>query len=72
MIRSRIEHAHAVLIDVLRDLDIADQRERRVFEECLAAARRLGQARDLCHPRPEGVMVDATPETEDERLLQVA
>lgn len=51
MVRSRIEHAHAVVIAALRDLDLSDPHERRIFAACLVAARRLGDAREACDAR---------------------
>ena len=54
MVRSRIEHAQAILIDALRELDPSDARERAVFEACLVASRRLGDARELCDESSEG------------------
>jgi hypothetical protein len=51
MVRSRIEHAHAVVLAALRELDVADPQERRMFEACLVAVRRLGEVRDLCDER---------------------
>jgi hypothetical protein len=51
MVRSRIEHAHAVVVAVLRELDVADPQEKQMFEACLVAAQRLGEVRDLCDER---------------------
>ena len=63
MLRARLERAHAALVDVLREIDdLEDPAQRRVFEDCLAAARLVGRSAEDCGPK----------ETPEIRLLQVA